>query len=227
MKVIIKWAPVSRLRHWLAATCTQLMIKAFSRVMFNCNATPWRHLSVSEFEFRTSETIIFQHSRQEGTAYLKVGVLKKINSESPVLHVYHLLKVICEVQCVSVASILVHSTGILLLETLIACRADVGGCAKARVWSRLIAAIAGSNSAEGMGVCLVCLLCVVYVGVCVTNWIFFPKLRTDCVCRNECDPGSISSWDILDPSGLMRRRTKKIRVSVILSVTKNWRANVC
>jgi hypothetical protein len=32
--------PVSRLQQWVGATCRLLMIKAFSSIMLNCNATP-------------------------------------------------------------------------------------------------------------------------------------------------------------------------------------------
>jgi hypothetical protein len=73
-------------------------------------------LSVCEFEFRTSETIISQHSGQEDRAYLKVNILRQVNTESPVLRVHHLVKVSYGVKCVSVANTRVYSTGILVSE---------------------------------------------------------------------------------------------------------------
>jgi hypothetical protein len=106
------------------------MIKAFSSVMLNCNAAPWHHdtsRSPNLNSERRRRLFLSVHFRKR--AYLKVRILRKVNTESPVLHVHHLVKVSYEVKCVSVANIRVHSTGILVSETLIACRADPGGSA--------------------------------------------------------------------------------------------------
>jgi len=43
------------------------------------------------------------------------------------------------------------------------------------VCSRLFVGIAGSNTAEGMEVCLLCLFCVMHVAPSATNWPFVQR----------------------------------------------------
>jgi hypothetical protein len=45
----------------------------------------------------------------------------------------------------------------------------VAARSKAWVCGRALAGVVGSNFAEGMDVCLLCLLCVVYVAACATG----------------------------------------------------------
>jgi len=55
---------------------------------------------------------------------------------------------------------------------------------KAWVYDRSLAGIAGSNSAEGMDVCLLWVLCVVHVQACATGWSLVQGSHLVCLSRS-------------------------------------------
>jgi len=57
---------------------------------------------------------------------------------------------------------------------------------KTHVFGRLIAGIVGSNPAEGMDVCLLCLLSVVLVAASATGWSPVQRDPTRCVWVSNC-----------------------------------------
>ena len=78
---------------------------------------------------------------------------------------------------------------------------------KSWVYGRSLAGIAGSNSAEGMDVCILCVLCVVQVEAFATGWSIVQRSHLVCVSLSmiRCDSHHYTYDEEVQEAGLKKK----------------------